>query len=208
MLVTIARPRSTDRKELVRLFRETIRDAYAKNGFPLADATEEVKYKTESFQHDLDSAGRKVFFLVAKHGGRIVGSVALKKASSFVRQNIAKQYRDWKVITSVFVKPEHQRKGIGRKLLCAAVLALMAQHQEGFVIDCGYPSAQRYWRSLLGRPDSVKRKCWYGSVDHHFWVRKIEDAPVELQCTGRHDRVASRLSSAALRKGWGKGLVT
>jgi GNAT superfamily N-acetyltransferase len=95
--------------------------------------------------------------------------------SSCVRQNIPEKYHELKVITSLLVLPKYQRKGIGRKLFEAAVMALSAQHEKAFILDCGYPTAQKYWTLMLGKPYSIKHKCWYGAIDHYFWVKKIEN---------------------------------
>ena len=180
MTVTITRPTPRDAQRLESFFREAIHDAFKRNGFPPEEVTREVDYKMDSLKQDTETLGKERLFFIAKYGGMVVGTVALAKASAFVRQNIPKPYHRWKVIASVFVKPRYQRKGIGRALTSAAVLALMAQRQEGFILDCGYPIAQKYWTHLLGKPDFIKRNCWYGSVDHFFWVKQVEDFAVEL----------------------------
>ena len=80
----------------------------------------------------------------------------------------------------MLVLTKYQRKGIGRKLFEAAVMALSAQHEKAFILDCGYPTAQKYWTMILGKPYSIKHKCWYGAIDHYFWVKKIENIAINL----------------------------
>ena len=179
-IMTITRPESKDQPEAAILFHESIRDAFIRNNFPPEEAELEANYKIESLRHDIDTSGKEQFFLIAKCNGRIVGSVALRKSSSFVRQNIPEKYHELKVITSLLVLPEYQRKGIGRKLFGAAVMALLAQHEEAFILDCGYPTAQKFWTSIVGKPYSIKHNLWYGTIDHYFWVKKIENVAINL----------------------------
>ena len=184
MTITIARPIMADVKELDAFFHETIEDAYVNNQFPvaLAEAVElECKDKLQLLREDIASSGKRQFFLIAKHEERTVGTAVIRDTTSFVKEHTPRKYRKWKTIGAVFVKPNYQRKGIGRQLLNAALIALTAQRQEGFLLDCGYPASQKYWVSLLGQPSRVLSKFWYNSIDHYFWARSIGDCRIELR---------------------------
>lgn len=111
----------------------------------------------------LRNAGALAVSLVAEANGKIVGHVALSPAFA---QNGS---RGWYALGPISVDPEHQRQGIGAKLIREGMERLARLNATGCVLigDTGYYPRHGF----VPRPDLAPS----GEPAEHYMVRSLTD---------------------------------
>jgi putative acetyltransferase len=119
---------------------ETMADAAAITQVTVAAfETMEISGHTEQFIIEaLRSAGALVVSLVAEVEGEVIGHIAFSPVT------ISDGTPDWYGLGPVSVQPEHQRKGIGKKLINEGLSRLKGMNARGCCL-VGHPE---YYRNL------------------------------------------------------------
>lgn len=175
--IVINRPKREDRQEIHALFERTIPHTFAKDGAEdlVEDIQGEVASKKRKLEEDFETEGVGYFFLVARHGGKIVGTITYGPTDAYMIELSGGKFETIGEIGSLFIMPEFQGRGIGTLLLNAMYMALIGKGVEEFVLDSGYPTAQKVWAHVFGEPDIIARDYWAVGADHHVWHRMIVD---------------------------------
>lgn len=178
--IEICRPKSTDKQKLTQFFTTVIQDTFAKEGISLLheDLKNELETKNAYLQSDFDSNGAERYFLIAKDGQEIVGTIEYGHSSELINRTTGGALRDVYEIGTVFVHPGYQRCGIGSLLLNTMLLTFLNRGIEEFCMDSGYASAQTIWTRKMGEPDYWLKDYWGEGSDHMIWRRKLKDVPI------------------------------
>jgi len=175
--ISIRRPTSMDTEALNQLFILVITDTMEKEG--LGDDHEminaEVEDKINFLQEDIESGGKKRFFLVASYNDKIIGTIAYGPTGELIIECSEGKYNNVGEIGTVFVLPEFHNKGIGTLLLNSMYLALISMNIDEFCLDSGYTIAKQIWKKRLGEPNIVKKDFWGEGYHHFIWYRKLKD---------------------------------
>ncbi|WP_059173048.1 GNAT family N-acetyltransferase [Bacillus sp. FJAT-27445] len=175
MDIEMKRPVSSDNEELLRFFRTVITDTYEKEGISgkVDDLEEEIKTKEAYLKKDLETGGKERYFLIAKIGGNIIGSIEFGPASSIIQECTLSELKGFMEVGTVFVHPDFQRRGIGNSLLEAIFFAMKSRGIETCCLDSGYKNAQQIWKKKFGEPDYLLKDYWGEGFDHMIWRIRI-----------------------------------
>lgn len=179
---SITRPRKIDSEELHILFQTTIADAFKRDGIDDPDGIlDEVKKQMEFLNQDYESKGSKLFFLIARTEEKIIGTIAYSKPSELIRSNLKVDCQNIPEITSVYILPEYQGKGVGTLLFNAIMVCLLNKKTELFCLDGGYKKSQSFWIKKLGDPTVTLKDYWGKGLDHLIWLRRSNDVKISYQ---------------------------
>jgi GNAT superfamily N-acetyltransferase len=175
--IEIRRPKTEDIDNLHQFFEKVIVETFTKEG--IGDQLEDIENETETKKNyllgDLESNGRKRFFLIAFHSEKIIGSIEHGPASELICQCTQNAYIGIPEIGTVFVHPEYQRLGIGNLLLKAMYNTLKSEGIEEVCLDSGYSRAQKIWNKKFGEPEFLLKDYWGEGFDHMIWKVKVSD---------------------------------
>jgi len=182
MTMKITRPKKEDEKEILELFETTIKKAFKDEGIKEDEQgmKEEIVSKKQSLKKDFQTNGRERYFLIAKKDNKIVGTVSFGKSNDLINKITNNEYKDIWELATVYVLPEYQGKGIGKKLFNSIILSMMARGIEEFCLDSGYKKARDHWTKKLGKPTIVEKNFWGKNAHHMIWKRKIEDISIDI----------------------------
>src|SRR5437868_791303 len=114
MNIFIIRPQRENRNEIHNLFRSVITDAFKQDGLDDPNGIQEEVEKQMGFlNQDFETNGLDVFFLIARTEEQIVGTIAYSKANDLIREHLKIDLQNVPEITTVYILPEFQGKGIG-----------------------------------------------------------------------------------------------
>lgn len=182
MEIDITRPRRDDRVELQRLFFSVIRDAFHQDGIDDETGVQtEVVRQLELLEQDFASRGSRVFFLLARTEEQIIGTIAYSEPNDLIKRNLTIDWREVPEITSVYIHPAFQGRGIGTLLFNAILICLRHRDVEKFCLDGGYTRSQRYWMRRLGEPAVTLKNYWGAGLDHLIWVCGLQDIKVRFR---------------------------
>lgn len=186
MRVTLRRPAKEDVPHIIEVFHKAISYAFRADG--IADRkdgiTTEVEKQCACLQSDFDSNGRDMYYLIAETGHRIVGTIAYRAEvpeDDFVRKNLTADLTGIPEITSAYVLPDFQGKGIGSLLFNAILLVLTVKQVRGICMDGGYQKSIRFWTRKIGAPDTVLEDYWGEGLHHVFWYRDMKSINVQYR---------------------------
>lgn len=170
------KPDKGDTEELKQLFTHTITDAFEKEKIDDAQGIKnEINEKITSFSEDLESNGKKRYFLVARLNNKIVGTISYGPCNALALKNSGEKLKDVLEIGTVYILPEYQKKGIGSILVKSMLNELKIRNITDFCLDSGYKRAQVIWRKKFGEPSFVIKDYWGPDSDHMIWYRKLSD---------------------------------
>lgn len=163
----IRRPCSDDRKDLLDFFTLMIRDTYTKEGVGHLeeDIENEIHSKMLYLKQDFDTEGRDHYFLILEKEGSIIGSAALGKPSPLIVDYLP-QLKSSIELGSVFIHPDYQGMGYGKKLL-----EKILENVETYCLDSGYKRAQKIWTHMFGQPCYIVKDLWGIGSDHYIWYK-------------------------------------
>lgn len=174
-VLTITRPSASDIDQIHALFETVLKDTYAKNN--LDDFKDELMAEIEHKKHmlalDMESDGAEVYFLIAKMNDKVVGTIEYGTANEVIEKCGDAFLMTLKEIGTVFVLPEYQGMGIGTAMLEAIKDSISKEGHSAFCLDSGYPSAQKIWLKMLGKPAFVLKDYWGVGFDHMIWRVEI-----------------------------------
>lgn len=169
--VEIRRPRTEDMAELHQFFRIVITDTFAREGLEalIDDIEAEIDSKKNYLHSDLDSKGKKRYFLIALVEDKIIGTIEYGPASELIQECTNGKLGNLVEVGTVFVHPEYQRQGVGNKLIAEILHTLKARGIIEFCLDSGYKNAQNIWKKKFGEPDYLLKDYWGQGQDHMIW---------------------------------------
>lgn len=175
--IKIFRPNIEDIQKINEFFELVLRDTFRKNHIEnLQDLlAEEIECKKEFLAEDFKSNGEKIFFLIAKEGENIIGTVQYGPSNEVIVSASKEKLKNVKEIGTVFVHPEYQGKGIGSKILETIFQSMLKDGIEEFCMDSGYKSAQKIWTNKFGKPEYLLKDYWGEDGDHMIWYKNIKD---------------------------------
>jgi ribosomal protein S18 acetylase RimI-like enzyme len=178
MDIQIEQPQQKDFEELKELFVSVITNNFKQYGFYekfRKDIDREVDKQIKALEKYFENNDKDICFLQAKIDNKIVGTIAYGIPPS---PDIVKYYpidlHHTPEIKSAYVLPEYQGKGIGSVLLKEIMKALQENGFKEFVLDSGYPNAQKFWKKRLGEePVKVIINRWGAGNDYMIWHKKL-----------------------------------
>ncbi len=170
--ISISRPEQKDTHRLNEFFQTVIFHTFTKNGLlHMSDLMhEEIENKQNFLMQDFSSGGADRFFLVAKDGDSIVGTIEYGAPNDVIRNFAKGMPKNTVEIGTVFVHPDYQGKGLGSTLVTQMITVLRAHGVEKFCLDSGYPSAQKIWTVKFGYPSYLLKNYWGQGADHMIWT--------------------------------------
>lgn len=175
--ILISRPDKADHAKLNAFFRMLIVDTFEKNA--LSDMTElireEIENKKAYLVQDFQSGGAERFFLVAKDGDAVVGTIEYGTPNDVILAFAKGLPKNSVEIGTVFVHPDYRGTGLGSALVMHMLTALASLGLDSFCLDSGYPLAQKVWTRKFGAPAYCLKDYWGPRCDHMIWSLKVQD---------------------------------
>lgn len=175
--IDIARPLVKDTASIHDFFEIVLKDTFERNGLSEMKETlaEEIEEKKRCLKQDNESKGQDRYFLIAKDGGKIVGSIEYGPSNDLIISCTQGKLVGVAEVGTVFVHPTYQNQGIGSRLMTLLLTEMQCRGMEEFCLDSGYPSAQKTWTRKFGLPEYHLKDYWAEGADHMVWRVKIED---------------------------------
>jgi len=167
----IGPPNENDLKELHRLFERVLPHTFLKEGLPSDHMAilEEVEDKKEQLEAYFNKS-QVSEYLVARVDDQIVGTIWYGRSGNLIKEGSNGQLSNLGEIGTVFVLPDYQGCGIGKKLFLAMEDLLHSKQIEKYTLDSGYTHAQEVWKHLLGAPAYIMKDKWGQGIDHYIWL--------------------------------------
>ncbi|MFD1177997.1 GNAT family N-acetyltransferase [Paenibacillus puldeungensis] len=167
----------SDEISACRVFETSIPDAFAKEGLGdlQEDIQSEVDYKKQMLRASLDQACSDTFFLVAKMGQQIVGTISFGPCGEDAKACTNNELSGIGELGSLYILPGYQGMGIGSALIRDIANLLKRQGVERFCLDSGYRRAQKRWQQKFGQPYAVVKDYWGPGSVHMVWVCSVSD---------------------------------
>lgn len=176
--IEISRPKAEDVELINAFFRAVLIHTFERNGISdLVDLIkEEIVDKRRRLNEDIESGGKDKYFLIAKEGDKVVGSIEYGPSNDLIFTCTNGELKDLLEIGTVFVHPDYQSKGIGSEMLNLMFLELKKNGVREVCFDSGYKSAQKIWIKKFGKPEYHLKDFWGEGADHMVWRVNVEDA--------------------------------
>nr|WP_218781351.1 GNAT family N-acetyltransferase [Bacillus sp. EB106-08-02-XG196] len=160
-----------DIEELNRFFRIVITDTFRREGLAglIDDIEAEIDSKKKYLQLDLDSKGKKRYFLIALVQNKIIGTIEYGPTSELIKDCTNGNLRNLVEVGTLFVLPDYQRQGIGNRLLAEMLQTIKNRGIVNCCLDSGYKNAQAIWKKKFGEPDYLLKDYWGQGQDHMIW---------------------------------------
>lgn len=175
MRFIIGQPKKEDIQEIKKLFHSVLVDTFSKNAIPEAYVGEIaylVKRNTANVIKAMCSNDFQEYFLIARNDTHIVGIMGFGDPSKEIRKSYKINFENIPEIKNAFILPAFQRRGIGTQLFENLKKVLQEKGVKEFVLDCGFVSAQMYWKKKLGNPVVVVENYWGDGTDYLIWHTK------------------------------------
>lgn len=175
--IELSRPKVEDIERINEFFTIVLIDTFQRNGISdLVDTfNEEINDKRRCLNQDFESGGKERYFLITKIKDKIVGSIEYGQSNELIVSCTNGELKEHVEIGTVFVHPDYQRKGIGRRMIDVILMELEKNGIEEFCLDSGYKSAQRIWMKKFGNPQYCLRDYWGKDSDHMVWRLRVKD---------------------------------
>lgn len=175
--IIIRRPKKEDVNQLNDFFQLVLKDTFEKNGIEnlVEDYEQEIREKREFLNEDIETGGKKRYFLVAEISNNIVGTIAYGPANHLINKCTNDKLKDLIEIGTVFVHPDYQKKGIGSFMLNYMYDVLNRKDIKEFCLDSGYKNAQKTWLKKFGDPEYHFEGYWGEGTDYMIWRVKLEN---------------------------------
>jgi len=184
MRIKITRPQEKDTEEIRRLFSAAIADAFAQDGiaFRQEGIDTEVEKQMRFLLQDFETKGRDLYFLLARTDEKIVGTIAYCTVDNndLIKSHLQIDFRQVPEVTTVYVLPEFQGKGVGSLLWNAILISLLHQNVQEICLDGGYKKSQSFWIKRAGQPVVTLTDYWGPGLDHMIWRCRLHDLPIQF----------------------------
>jgi GNAT superfamily N-acetyltransferase len=106
----------------------------------------------------------------AKLKDKLIGIVAIGSQTPKIKKHIETNFRDVLEIKNLYILPEHQKQGLGKKLFNAACEGLLKMGETHFMLYSSFKTGQTYWQKMLGKTyktvedDGIIRKIWLQEI--------------------------------------------
>ena len=141
---------------------------------------EEIEEKCRFLHEALMTPSSQRHFLVAKHGGHVVGTIASGPANKDIVEGSRGTCTGWLEIGTVFVHTDYQCLGLGSKMIDEMEKWLMSRGVFQYSLDSGYKLAQRTWTKKYGEPTYLLKDHWGEGADHMIWTVSLRGKRVRL----------------------------
>jgi GNAT superfamily N-acetyltransferase len=184
----ISRVKPEDKDDMNEFFRRVLIDTFHKNEISefVDTLNDEIEDKRHCLDQDLESEGKDMYFLAAKVGNLIIGTIEYGPPNDLILSCTNGELKEIREIGTVFVHPDYQRKGIGSKLFISILIEMKREEIKEFCLDSGYRIAQGIWIKKLGRPQYHLQDYWGKNADHMIWRKNIDDLLREMSITHYH----------------------
>ncbi|HAS73409.1 MAG TPA: hypothetical protein DCS67_04635 [Clostridiales bacterium UBA8960] len=174
--IEIASPAPSDQAEIDHLIETVLKDNWIKNDLMAFEdgLDEEIQTKKGYLNAYVKGADDARTFLMAKLHGDIVGIIEHGPVSDTIKDCKDEALNLLQEVGTVFVLPEYQGIGLGKRLMTAITDKLIELGETAFCIDSGYKTAQPIWTHLYGAPYYLMKDYWGPGGDHMVWKVKIE----------------------------------
>lgn len=174
---SVSRPRIKDKEEIIDLFRITIQNNFNQEGIGglNKDIDKEVDKQIDLLDQDFETQGKNAYYLIAKSGNKIIGTIAQSQPDSIIRNNLKIDLTNIPEIASVYVLPHFQNKGAGTFLYDNMIKHLKQNNVNEFVLGSGYQKAQQFWIKKNGEPVLLLKDYWNAGSHHMIWHVKIKN---------------------------------
>lgn len=177
MNLLISKPTREEIKSAYRVFEVSIRDAFEKAG--LGALEEDIHREIVNKKHMLDASlnlqNSGAYFLIAKLGDTVVGTISFGTCGEDIRRCTDNQLQDIGELGSLYILPQYQDRGIGSALIKAMAAWLDKQGIERFCLDSGYKRAQKRWIRKFGTPCKIVEDSWGPGSSHMIWLCNVAD---------------------------------
>ena len=166
------------------LFSLSISGAFQEDGVddPIGIKSE-VENQMESLEQGFTAKTEKPFYLIARAGDKIIGTIAYKEASQLISENCEIDLKGIPEIVSVYIHPDFQGKGVGSLLFNQILVCLLHKNIGQFCLDSGYKRAQIFWTTKLGTPTINLKDYWGKDGDHLIWIRNLNEIEIKYDLT-------------------------
>lgn len=182
--LTITQPlNSTDVEGAYLVFERSITQAFNQEGLGSLqdDMKDEIEHKKSLLQSTLhpdkssESTDTGSFFLLAKSGNNVVGTISYAPCGEEIRILSENRLNHIGELGSLYILPEVQGQGLGSMLIQALATELQKRGVKQFCLDSGYRTAQKKWKRKFGEPYTVARNYWGEGTDHMVWLCNVKD---------------------------------
>lgn len=175
--IVIRRPRREELKAIYDFFETVLIHTFKVNEVDnLGDLLqEEIEEKKRCINEDFKTNGSDRFFLVAEYKGEIIGSIEYGLSNELLNSCTNNVMKGLLEIGTVFVHPNHQRKGISAMLLLQLFKALSEKAVEEVCLDSGYKIAQKIWCKRFGDPEFFLKDFWGEGLHHMVWRVDVKE---------------------------------
>ena len=173
--IKIRRVNAGDIDQLHNLFKVVINDTFKINDIEdLKDEIdEEIKTKKRYLELDINSKGKDRYFLIAEQDSKIIGCIEYGKVGKMIIDCTDGKIESNYEVGTIFVLPNYQGIGVGRKLIESIVDRLKSIGQVKFCLDSGYKTSQKIWTHKFGTPDCHIPDYWGEGYHHMIWEVEI-----------------------------------
>lgn len=162
--------------KIIELFKIVIKDSFIREG--LENETKElnnlIQSKIKLVKDYLDSKDniKKMFIVVEQD--KVVGVIALTEVSDIIKNNYQYDYNNTVGISSLYILPEYQSKGIGKSLIVHTIQFLENNTKiRQYFVYSGFKIAQIFWNKFLGKPNHILINYYKNSDNCYIWHKKI-----------------------------------
>lgn len=175
--IQICRPKLEEEGSISEFFRIVLKDTFEKNNILHLTETfdNEIRDKRRILREDFESNGEVRFFLIAKEGDKVVGSIEYGPSNDLIVSCTNGELKELFEIGTVFVHPQYQKRGIGNLLLKEIYIELQKKGNQEFCLDSGYKTAQKIWIKKFGEPTYHLKDYWEKDADHMIWKVSLAD---------------------------------
>lgn len=167
-------PRPADLESAYMVFERSISQAFELEGIS-QDAPAEIEYKKGLIRRAVEGGDPDLFFLVAKLGGRAIGTISYGPCGEDVRKCMGSELEPFGELGTIYVLPEYQGQGVASALISAMLENLKKRGVERFYLDCGLKLAQQKWLRKFGTPCRTAKDYWGPGSDHLIWLCSAAD---------------------------------
>jgi len=172
--LTIERPLPDDLESAYIVFERSIRTAFELEGIA-EEADVDIEHKKRLIRRAVIEDDPELFFLVAKLGGTVIGTISYGPCGADIRKCMGSELEPAGELGSIYVLPEYQGQGVASSLIASMLEQLQKRGVARFYLDCGLKLAQQKWMRKFGPPYRIAKDYWGEGSDHLIWLCAVAD---------------------------------